>query len=113
VEQGQQVELRNALFCVEGDNVYFRGLDAGREWEGYACPLFNFWNAKTAARYISNGSVGISFNKEQNAFTMSRHGDARQYLLRMYKIGKEIYVDFGGTAKWKKLEEQPKKEGPT
>lgn len=61
----------------------------------------------------SNGSVGISFNKEQNAFTMSRHGDARQYMLRMYKIGKEIYVDFGGTAKWKKLEEQPKKEGPT
>lgn len=113
MEQERKIELRNTLFCLEGDNVYFRGLDAGRQWEGYECPLFNFWNAKTAARYISNSSVEVFFDKEQGAFIVSKRGDPNKYLLRMYKIEKEVYVDFGGTGRWKKIEKVTKGEEQT
>ena len=95
------------FFLLEGDNVLFRGLDIGKEWEGYACPMFEQWMAKSVANYISTPNKRIFFNPGAKTYMLAKKGDENQYLLMAYHYNDTIYYDFGGTAKWKKV--APKK----
>ena len=105
------VEPVETMFCLEGDNVYFRGLDVERVWNGYECPLFEAWMAGTVARYISTENKQIVYNETARAFVLTKKDDKNKYLLRPYQYQERIYYDFGGTAKWKKIERQKQKNG--
>jgi len=94
--------LKDCLFGIEGDNIMFRGLDTGRVWGEYACPLFEGVTAHLVARYISTPRRNIRFNRAEGTFQIYVAGDQNQYLLKKRKVDNVPYYDFGGTARWVK-----------
>ena len=92
--------LSDALFCVEGDSVYFRGLDTNRSWDGYACPLFPIWTAAIVARYISTPTRKIRYDRNEETFCITIKGDNVKYLLQKVEIDNNFYFDFIGTERW-------------
>lgn len=100
VEIGREPTV--ALFHLEGDNICFRGLDAGLIWEGYERPLFDIWTAKTVAGYISTPERRITRDFGTGAFLITVKSEMKQYLLITYEYNGKQYVDFGGTGPWVK-----------
>jgi len=94
--------IAEAMFHVEGDNVYFRGLDVEKLWEGYECPLFDSWISSTVARYVSTPERRIFRDDGSGLYIISVKSEQRQYILPTYEYHGKRYVDFGGTAPWKK-----------
>lgn len=95
-------DLRSTLFGLEGDTIFFRGLDTGRDWNGYACPLFDTITSNIVARYISFPRRMIRYDKKLETFRIIVKGDSNQYILRKREYDGDDYYDFGGTARWKK-----------
>ena len=91
-----------AFFHIERDNIYFRGLDVGQKWDKYERPLFDTWNAKIVAGYISTPERRISRDMETGHFLITVKSEKKQYVLAAYEYKGKRYVDFGGTAPWKK-----------
>ena len=98
----QDVTLSEALFGLEGDNILFRGLDTGRSWGEYDCPLFETVTAHIVAQYISIPRRIIRYDRNSETFRIWVKDDLNQYLLRKRVYGGKEYYDFGGTARWKK-----------
>ena len=98
------LEPIETMFFLEGDNIFFRGLDVGKLWEGYECPLFDAWMSGTVARYISSENMSINYDATVRAFILVKKDDKNKYVLLPYKYEERIFYDFGGTARWKKIE---------
>jgi hypothetical protein len=98
-------QLTIAWFCLEGDNVWFRGLDSGREIEGYACPLFDYTTAKMIAPYISTASCKVVWNVISGKFMLVTKKKTRELIT--YEIGNQeekwFVFDFSGWP-WQKTD---------
>ena len=97
------------FFAIEGDNVYFRGLDLGIDRGGYASPLFDFDIAETVAGYLSTKARTIQLDKEEGTFAIIKERTNEKILLDAYLVGesgnKLFYFDFGPAGQWVKIAE--------
>lgn len=90
------------LFHIEGDNVFFRGLETNRKLsEGYSCPLFDHWIALVVARYISTPERTIRFERDMESFIVTLKSEQKRLMIRKFRVGDNIYYDFAGTERWK------------
>jgi len=96
--------LEPAFFYLEKDNVLFRGLDSGNEFDGYACPLFDFEMSRTVARYLTTDSLNIIFEPELRTFVILC--GARKTPLNCVAVNNHPFFYFGG---WPWIKEELKK----
>ena len=97
-------EFPTTFFHLDGDNVYFKGYDSGRVFEGgYACPLFEVGMAKTVANYLSTTDFKIVFDKDKEFFFIVQGG--KKYLMAVYELNGVKVYDFAGWT-WVKEENQ-------
>ena len=94
--------IRNEFFSLENDNVYFRGVDSGKLFEGYRCPLFNFDMGKMVAKYLSTGGLSIIYDNKINTFVVEQ--GTTTTALPSFEIESEKYFGFFGWM-WTKEED--------
>lgn len=81
-----------AFFCLENDNVFFRGLDSGKKYGEYSCPLFEGMIARTAVAYLSIPNRKYVLEDEKLYLVEG----SRKTEVKVYKIGRNYYWDFSG-----------------
>jgi len=84
--------LKEAFFCIEGDNVFFRGLDSEKMYGKYPCPLFDSGIARTAAGYLSTGNR--YFTLIENRLYIVTANEMKE--VDVYEVNGKHYWDFSG-----------------
>lgn len=90
--------LKNTWFHLDGDNVYFRGFDCGKEFDGYAVPLFSIGIAMTVANYLSMDKRKIEYDKEGMCFYIVIEGEKTPMEYLEIEFGDNTFYlyEFGG-----------------
>lgn len=87
--------VKRGFFHLDGDNVFFRGIDSGKKFEGgYDCPLFNTDTGKMVAQYVSAGGLKIYYEDKMQAFVVM-HG-MKKTVLPVFEVEGERYFGFWG-----------------
>ena len=86
--------VKKGFFHLDGDNVFFRGIDSGKKFEGYDCPLFDTGTGKMVAQYISKGGLKIYYEDKMQAFIVM-HG-MKKTALPVFEFEGERYFGFWG-----------------
>ncbi len=90
-----------SFFSIEGDNIFFRGLDSGKKFGDYSCPLFDGMIAETAAIYLSIPNRKYVVEDDRLFLIEGK----KKNEVKVYKIGDNYYWDFSG---WKWVKHQIK-----
>ena len=94
------MDNQTTWFCLDKDNVLFRGFDSGRKFDGYVCPLFEYRIASAVANYVTTELLKVRFDGNVGSFTVIKGGDV--VVLRKYKkvkdgvIGEGFLYEFSG-----------------
>ena len=90
--------VKKAWFHLDGDNVYFRGFDCGKEFDGYAVPLFDLGSALTVANYLSTERRRIEYEIKDDCFYIIRGGKKTPMAFLEVNSGDKTFFlyEFGG-----------------
>ena len=81
-----------AFFSIEGDNVLYRGLDSGKRYGEYYCPLFDEGISAMVAGYLSYPNRRYIVENDRLYLVEGE----RKTEVKVYRVERKYYWDFSG-----------------